>query len=56
MRLQMDQYLDTLEFASQEIFSITGISANEIQSMFISENCLKKSHSNINYALNLKIM
>ena len=59
VRLQMDQYLDTLEFASQEIFSITGISANEIQSMFISENCLKKSLSNIalgNYKLAFKIL
>jgi len=55
----MDQYLDTLEFASQEIFSITGINANGIQSMFISKNCLEKSLSNIalgNYKLAFKIL
>ena len=55
----MDQYLDTLEFATKEIFSITGISANEIQSMFISKNCLEKSLSNIalgNYKLAFKIL
>tara|TARA_B100000029_G_scaffold51062_1_gene46458 strand:+ start:1159 stop:2226 length:1068 start_codon:yes stop_codon:yes gene_type:complete len=59
IRLQMDQYLDTLEFATSEISSLTGMDANKIQKMFISKNCLEKSLSNIalgNYKLAFKIL
>tara|TARA_B100000686_G_scaffold285239_1_gene309296 strand:- start:3537 stop:4610 length:1074 start_codon:yes stop_codon:yes gene_type:complete len=59
VRIQMDQYLDTLEFATKEIFSLTGMNANKIQRMFITKNCLEKSLSNIalgNYILAFKIL
>jgi hypothetical protein len=59
IRLQMDQYLDTLEFATSEIFSLTGMDANKIQQMFINKNCVEKSLSNIalgNYKLAFKIL
>ena len=59
VRLQMDQYLDTLEFVTKEIFSLTGIGSNKIQKMFIDKNCLDKSLSNIglgNSTLAFKIL
>jgi len=58
IRVQIDQYLDTLEFGTKEILSIIDMKEASIQKMFIVKNCLDKTLSNIalgNYTLAFKI-
>lgn len=58
IRLQMDQYLNVLEFGTDNIFKKTGLSQNNLATILINKYCLDKSLqslSNGHYSLAFKI-
>ena len=58
IRLQMDQYLNVIEFGTEITLNTTGLSQNDLAKIFINKYCLDKSLqslSNGHYSLGFKI-
>tara|TARA_B100000029_G_scaffold483142_1_gene534047 strand:- start:40 stop:1107 length:1068 start_codon:yes stop_codon:yes gene_type:complete len=58
IRLQMDQYLNVIEFGTETTLNTTGLSQNDLAKIFINNYCLDKSLQSLSngyYSLGFKI-